>query len=522
MASSGDEPMRKSAGGSTLRPETLTPEIQDNEIELIEELGSGCFGKVYLGKCRGKDVAIKKLHSQRLDEKTLRDFKKEVEVMTQLHHPNVVLFMGACFEEGKLAMVSEVMQGSLDKLLHNPKVEISLAKRIKFAKDTALGMQWLHSSQPQIIHRDLKPGNLLYDEHWNVKVCDFGLAAVKERGQKIQDQGSIPGTPIWMAPEVMMGRQLDEKSDVYSYGIVLWEILTGQEPFLEYKSFRVFKRAICLENIRPPIPDWVPAPLSNLMKSCWQKDPGGRPGFDEIARLLDSAAVEDIVLDAEGQNFWKEHFFGKTTVPWSKFEQEFCAYFDKSPQEWQLETKCLKELCAIEGSKMTADPWILDLEMFANLLNWFGPMSKADPRPIPVRVASLMKKKFFHGHASKEDSEKKLDGQPKGTWLLRTRPCSHLDKDNPFAISKVSRHGNINHQRVAYNPHTTTFSLNILYKQDQMNKVESKPFENVEIFLAGLEADLYLKHECPGSPYSFLFEAPKSKIEGYLVDPSPI
>jgi serine/threonine protein kinase len=93
------------SSGSSMRVEAFTPEIQDAEIQILDELGGGCFGKVYRGKCRGKEVAVKKLLAQTVDEKTLRDFRKEVEIMTQLHHPNVVLFMGAVFEEGKLAMV---------------------------------------------------------------------------------------------------------------------------------------------------------------------------------------------------------------------------------------------------------------------------------------------------------------------------------------------------------------------------------------------------------------------------------
>jgi serine/threonine protein kinase len=410
------------------------------------------------------------------------------------------------------------MHSSLEKLLHNPKLEISLARRVGFAKDTALGMQWLHASQPQIIHRDLKPANLLVDEHWNVKVCDFGLAAIKERGQKIKDQGSIPGTPIWMAPEVMMGRQLDEKSDVYSYAIVLWEILTGQEPFLEFKSFRVFKRAICLENIRPPIPDWIPVQLANVMKSCWHRDPGMRPGFDEIVRLLDNAAVEILIPDSEGQKFWKEHFFGKNQVPWLKFVADLANYYAISEQQIDLELRCLRLLVASESTGVSADPHVITLENFGNLLYWFGPLDRANRDTIFDRVRELARSKSFHGNVTKEQAETSLDSRAKGTWLLRTRPYAVTDRDNPFAISKMSRHGNINHQRVSYNPATRTFSLSILVKEDQMVKKESAPGQHAEDFFKNVAKDLYLLGDCPGSPFASLFEAPKSKIEGYLVD----
>jgi len=203
------------------------PEIQPEELEYLEKIGGGCFGSVYRGRCRGKEVAIKKLFRQDVDEKTLNDFKKEVHIQSQLRHPNVLLFMGACTTPGKMALVTEMMpQGNLASFLHDPKIDISLYKRIQMARDCVLGMNWLHCSNPVILHRDLKPSNLLLDEHLNVKVCDFGLSAVKARGEKLQDKGGIPGTPLWMAPEVLMGKPLDEKSDVYSFGIVLWEIVT--------------------------------------------------------------------------------------------------------------------------------------------------------------------------------------------------------------------------------------------------------------------------------------------------------
>jgi serine/threonine protein kinase len=107
-----------------------------------------------------------------------------------------------------MALVTELMpKGNLHTLLHDPKCELSLYRRLQMARDTALGMNWLHCSSPQIIHRDLKPSNLLLDEHLCVKVCDFGLSAVKNPGDKLQDKGGIPGTPLWMAPEVRLSAQ---------------------------------------------------------------------------------------------------------------------------------------------------------------------------------------------------------------------------------------------------------------------------------------------------------------------------
>ena len=175
--------------------------------------------------CRGKEVAVKKLFKQDLDEKALIDFKKEVEIMAQLRHPNVLLFMGACTDPGNMAIVTELLNGGNGEqvccvlfllvfsfltlfflqVLRDPSLELSVYKRVVMALDVAQGMSWLHASKPQIIHRDLKPSNLLVDENLHVKVCDFGLSAVKENEtEKLQDTDSVPGTPLWMAPEVCL------------------------------------------------------------------------------------------------------------------------------------------------------------------------------------------------------------------------------------------------------------------------------------------------------------------------------
>lgn len=114
---------------------------------------------------------------------------------------------------------------------------------------------------------------LLILQDFHIKICDFGLSAVKMPEQKLQDKGKTPGSPLWMAPEVLMGKPLDEKADVYSYSIVLWEILTGREPYEQYEDFPTFKRAICKENVRPECPkEWHPD-LTKMLQSCWQEDP---------------------------------------------------------------------------------------------------------------------------------------------------------------------------------------------------------------------------------------------------------
>jgi hypothetical protein len=131
-----------------------TWDLNPADIQLGKELGRGAYGTVFSATLRGQNVAVKKLNSQNIDEKKLTDFKKEVEIMSKLRHPNVLLFMGACTQPGNLMIVTELMpKGSLRELLKDSKY--TFKQRMQFAKQTAQGMAWLHTMTPPMIHRDL-------------------------------------------------------------------------------------------------------------------------------------------------------------------------------------------------------------------------------------------------------------------------------------------------------------------------------------------------------------------------------
>jgi len=218
--------------------------------------------------------------------------------------------MGACTSVGHLAIVSEFLpNGNLDTALRNDKLNLSLYRRMVFARDAALGINWLHCSNPQIIHRDLKPSNLLLDANNVVKVCDFGLSDANY-GQYIVDRDSIPGSPLWMAPEVMLGKPLNEKSDVYSFAICLWEIVTRKEPFPpEVKtSIRTFRDAVCHLKVRPAIPPEIHPNLRELIEKCWEDEPMKRPSFGEIFKALENIMVDVAVSDPLGNDMWKKKF----------------------------------------------------------------------------------------------------------------------------------------------------------------------------------------------------------------------
>eukprot|EP01116_Phalansterium_solitarium_P021022 TRINITY_DN6399_c0_g1_i2.p1 TRINITY_DN6399_c0_g1~~TRINITY_DN6399_c0_g1_i2.p1 ORF type:complete len:531 (+),score=104.83 TRINITY_DN6399_c0_g1_i2:286-1878(+) len=488
------------------------PEIKSEEIEVLQEISGGCFGTVYRGKCRGQTVAVKKLLKQDLDERTLEEFRKEVDIMTQMRHPKVVLFMGACTEPGKLMMVSELLQGSLYDLLRKNK-DISLVQRIKFCKDTAAGMAWLHGARPQIIHRDLKPQNLLIDEHWNIKVCDFGLSAIKPRNVKIRDGKNIPGTPLWMAPEVLLGKEVDDKADVYSFGIVMWEIITGKEPFPHHDNFEKFHEAITKHNERPPIPQDLHPSLKSTMEACWHNDKNKRPAFVDLLPILDAVLVDITIDDTEGNKFWKASFLGKDKVAWSEFSKAFYKLLKVELNLKDINYLCIKKVLVEPNSDtVIAEAEAVTVERFALVLNCFGPL-RLDYKGFSFldKIRVLMQREWFHGDIDQSEAENLLSGQAEGTFLVR---ISQTLRQYPFAISKVNKKSKINHQRIMRKP-DGTFELQITFSSGK-TKVETSKDDLLAPLIRNIAKDLFLNTPCPGSRYRGLFIA--AKTEGYLGD----
>jgi len=232
--------------------------------------------------------------------------------------------MGACTAPGEMAIVTEICdRGNLEQLLHHKKAQLSLYRRMIMAKETAVGMAWLHGADPQIVHRDLKPSNLLVDKHGQIKVCDFGLSAIKPANESLKDKDTIPGTPLWMPPEVMMGKLVTEKADVYSYAIVLWEIITQQVPFPDMTSFPKFRQAVCLKNVRPPLDDVKQESIKKLLEECWHRNPEVRPSFEDIIKKIDEILIECAIKDPAGCEFWKQEFAGKEYAAFDKFLPAF-------------------------------------------------------------------------------------------------------------------------------------------------------------------------------------------------------
>ncbi|KAK3749501.1 hypothetical protein QZH41_013481, partial [Actinostola sp. cb2023] len=278
-------------------------EIPFTDMDLIDMIGVGAFGKVYRALWKDEEVAVKIARTENYDDyhKTLQSVKDEAKFFSILRHRNVVGLFGVSLELPNLCLVLEYARGgALSKVLsvHGRKIPPSVL--LNWAIQTAQGMNYLHSEAPlSVIHRDLKSGNILLhhavdEKDYNniLKITDFGLAREIAHTTRM----SAAGTYAWMAPEVIRTSTFSFASDVWSYGVLLWELLTGQVPYRDVEALAV-AYGVAMNSLTLPIPSTCPEILQTLMNDCWHQDPHKRPSFKTILQDLEEISDSNIMTD---------------------------------------------------------------------------------------------------------------------------------------------------------------------------------------------------------------------------------
>ncbi|XP_033992311.1 mitogen-activated protein kinase kinase kinase 11 [Trematomus bernacchii] len=268
------------------------PDVLDfRDLKLEEVIGVGGFGKVYRGTWRGLLVAVKAAR-QDPDEDisvTAQNVRQEARLFAMLTHPNIIALKGVCLQEPNLCIIMEYASGgALSRALAGRRIPPHIL--VNWAVQIARGMVYLHSEAiVPVIHRDLKSNNILLSqpienecmEGLTLKITDFGLAREWHKTTKM----STAGTYAWMAPEVIKSSTFSKGSDVWSYGVLLWELLTGEAPYKGIDGLAV-AYGVAVNKLTLPIPSTCPEPFAQLMSECWDQDPHRRPSFSSILSQL--------------------------------------------------------------------------------------------------------------------------------------------------------------------------------------------------------------------------------------------
>ncbi|KAH9413899.1 Inactive tyrosine-protein kinase transmembrane receptor ror1 [Dermatophagoides pteronyssinus] len=294
-----------SSGGRI--PSGRTPtEYSMSTIRFIQELGEGAFGKVFRGELLMTNggplivpIAIKTL-KENSSLKTKQDFRREADLMAELQHPNIVCLLGVCFQEEPMCMLFEYMRkGDLHEYLvvHGPNSSIitditidpseilDISDCLHIATQIAAGMEYLSSHH--YVHRDLAARNCLVGEHLTVKISDFGLSRdiYSSDYYRVQSKSLLPVR--WMPAESCLYGRFTTESDVWSFGVVLWEIFSfGQQPYSGYSNTEVIEMVRSRQLL--PCPTGCPQHIYAMMLECWQETPNQRPIFHDLHSRLRS------------------------------------------------------------------------------------------------------------------------------------------------------------------------------------------------------------------------------------------
>lgn len=289
FSSEGTSPLRTSQPGTVIRKPY---EIDFDELTVTQYLGKGFYGNVFLGKWNSIDVAVKKVSGDVVD---IDKWLNEVELLFKLRHPNIVTFYCACIQPPNCCIVLEYFpRGTLENVLLDSAVVIDNKRRLELAIDIARGMVYLHSQVPPVIHRDLKSDNILISVEWRAKVSDFGLSRYKDESYSYT-KPTCPFDVTITAVEVLVSNHISEKADVYSFGLLLWELYSRKRAFKGMNPHWVAKSVIN-DNLRPSLADAANWSVSyvELMVTCWDQDYRKRPSFRDIQTRLENMFTHEV------------------------------------------------------------------------------------------------------------------------------------------------------------------------------------------------------------------------------------
>uniref|UniRef100_A0ACD5W0P7 Uncharacterized protein n=3 Tax=Avena sativa TaxID=4498 RepID=A0ACD5W0P7_AVESA len=273
--------------------------VDRSKLLIGPKFAAGAHSRLFNGIYMEVPVAVKFIRQPDDEEdaelaaQLEKQFNTEIATLSRLQHRNVIKLVGACSSPPVFCVITEFLPGgSLRSFLHKQDHKsLPLEKIISVGLDIANGMGYIHSQG--VVHRDVKPENIIFDVDWCAKIVDFGIACEEAYCDPLAND---PGTFRWMAPEMMKHKPYGRKVDVYSFGLILWEMLTGSVPYEDLTPFQA-AFAVFDKNVRPAIPSSCPAALRVLIEQCWALHADKRPEFWQIVQLLEKFKM---VLDRDG------------------------------------------------------------------------------------------------------------------------------------------------------------------------------------------------------------------------------
>eukprot|EP01129_Flabellula_baltica_P006020 TRINITY_DN2218_c0_g1_i1.p1 TRINITY_DN2218_c0_g1~~TRINITY_DN2218_c0_g1_i1.p1 ORF type:complete len:795 (+),score=145.22 TRINITY_DN2218_c0_g1_i1:40-2424(+) len=403
-----------------LRDLDLDGNLKWSDINLIKKVGEGVYGDVWMADYNGHKVACKVIKKE-LTPKDIEKTLEELRLMKTLKHPNITLLMGSCLnDKNQITIITEFAgRGDLKDVL--PQVT-DLSQRLKLALDIAKGLSWLASNN--IVHRDLKLPNLLVSDDFTVKIADFGLS-IQLDGSEITRFG---GNVKYSAPEILRARYNEsitvypycEKTDVYSFGLMLWEILTLKPVYVRPKDYKGKKglAIYVLEGNRPEMQINWPQSLCDLLTSCWHENPDTRPTFRNIISNWEKLELDLLCPDTLGRQvcsrIWGNDRHGSVSF------EDFLDIFVTLCMETDIFKK-KQPLLKYMSSLLCADNYddSVTMDRFCNMVGWFGPLHRSSNCNVFfTKMREIFSKKYFHSVITETKTKNLLRRQ----WDVHRKP----------------------------------------------------------------------------------------------------
>lgn len=468
--------MKSSATGGKENKETIAiqeelrkvgHEIAAEDLEFDDDvIGTGASGVVKRGMwLKSTEVAVKALKNlpEFTDQKELLGFYQEIETLSKLRHVNVVQMYGFAKKQNYLCLVTEFVRGgNLASALDNPnEYPLDGWLQMELAFSICRGMVYLHNQN--VIHRDLKPANVLI-ESWlegKVKVCDFGLSKVgkKQTGIKKSNEEepeNALGSPQYAAPELNSNPDHTNKVDVFSYGLILWEIMAKKSPWPEVKFGWEFAERYSSGQRPNMLPEW-PSPLKVLIANCWDKDPNVRKSFVQIYSSLEECKKEpsfqvrsqlrtgsssnNLQGNMSVEDIISQTFGTKQSESWARFSQALANAMKSNPEQ----IKQIEYLFSENG--------VVKRKTWEDFLSWFSPLSAVgtyNPNDnnsggyTMQHIVDVCTPIYFHGFLGANEAQDALKNKNKGTFLVR------FSTSNPgFYALSVAYSNSVGHWRIS-------------------------------------------------------------------------
>lgn len=281
------------------------------KLRMKKPVAKGTFGCVYIGEWLGlvvtvKEIEVKNDQNNAKCKASLKAITEEIHKLSEIRHPNIVIFLGACVSPKCYIVMEHCAHGTLKKWMAaqvKESIPVDMKIVLDFLSDIARGVRYAHEKYKMIV-RNLQSSKIFIDEHLQAKISvTFGMSH-KLSGFKDDEY------PAWSAPEILRGEDYNEKVDVFSFAIVMWELLTRLKPYADVPELKKFKIpheaiafAVAKHEMRPEVPEWCPKPLETLMMHCWSDDSYARPDFNGIIQYLNRMKKAKEVLAAHDAKY---------------------------------------------------------------------------------------------------------------------------------------------------------------------------------------------------------------------------